>query len=329
MPDGRRISYRAAVLEALAEEMRADGNVVVIGEDVGAAGGVFKQTEGLLAEFGPKRVIDTPISEPGAFGMAIGAAMMGLRPVFEVMFGDFMTLVMDQLVNQAAKVHYMSAGRARVPLVLRTTMGLGANLGPQHSQAFYAWAAHVPGLKVAVPTTPYDAKGIFKAAIRDDNPVLVFEDRGLYTMLGEVPVDDYVVPLGTARIARPGRDVTVAAIGRMVHEAEAAAARLAVDGIEIEVIDLRSLVPLDKDLLVQSVKRTNRALVVDAAPRHYGVTGEIAATIADEAFDWLDAPVKRMAAAHVPVPLARSLEPLVAPNEAAIADAVRALVGSR
>ncbi len=326
MPDNRRISYRAAVLESLAEEMRADGNVVVIGEDVGAAGGVFKQTEGLFAEFGPKRVIDTPISEPGAFGMAIGAAMMGLRPVFEVMFGDFMTLVMDQLVNQAAKVHYMSAGRARVPLVLRTTMGLGANLGPQHSQAFYAWAAHVPGLKVAVPATPYDAKGLFKAAIRDDNPVLVFEDRGLYARLGEVPAHDYIVPLGTARIARPGRDVTVAAIGRMVHEAEAAAARLAAEGIEMEVIDVRSLVPLDKDLLVESVKRTNRALVVDAAPRDYGVTGEIAATIADEAFDWLDAPVKRMAAAQVPVPLARSLEPLVAPNEATIADGVRALL---
>ncbi len=326
MPEGRRITYRAAVLESLVEEMRADSNVVIIGEDVGAAGGVFKQTAGLFEEFGAARVIDTPISEAGAFGIAVGAAMSGLRPVFEVMFDDFMTLVMDQLVNQAAKVHYMSAGRARVPLVLRTTMGLGANLGPQHSQAFYAWAAHVPGLKIVLPTTPYDAKGLFKAAIRDDNPVLVFEDRTLYTMVGEVPADDYLVPLGTARIARPGRDVTIAAIGRMVHQAEAAAVHLAQEGIEVEVIDVRSLVPLDKDTLVESVKRTNRALVLDSAPRDYGITGEIAAMIADEAFDWLDAPVKRLAAANVPVPIARSLEPLVAPTVATITAAIRALL---
>jgi pyruvate dehydrogenase E1 component beta subunit len=325
MPNSRSLTYRAAVIEALAEEMRADRNVVVIGEDVGEAGGVFKQTEGLFAEFGGKRVIDTPISEPGAFGMAVGAAMMGLRPVFEVMFGDFMTLVMDQLVNQAAKVHYMSAGRARVPLVLRTTMGLGANLGPQHSQSFYAWAAHVPGLKVVVPTTPHDAKGLFKAAIRDDNPVLIFEDRLLYATSGPVSSED--VPLGVARMVRPGRDVTIIAIGRMVQRAESAADALAKDGIEAEVIDLRSLVPLDVGSLVASVKRTHRALVVDGAPRAYGVTGEIAATLSEEAFDWLDAPVKRLAAANIPVPLARSLEPLVAPDHIAIMQAVRELVG--
>jgi pyruvate dehydrogenase E1 component beta subunit len=325
MPSSRRLTYRAAVIEALAEEMRADGNVVVMGEDVGAAGGVFKQTEGLFTEFGAKRVIDTPISESGAFGMAVGAAMIGLRPVFEVMFGDFMTLVMDQLVNQAAKVHYMAAGRARVPLVLRTTYGLGANLGPQHSQVFYAWAAHVPGLKVVAPATPHDAKGLFKAAIRDDNPVLVFEDRMLYTMSGEVSSDE--VPLGTARIVRPGRDLTIAAIGRMVHRATACATHLAREGIEVEVIDVRSLAPLDAETLVASVRRTHRALVLDGAPRAYGVTGEIAATIADEAFDWLDAPVKRLAAANVPVPAARSLEPLVAPDEAAVTRAVRALLG--
>jgi pyruvate dehydrogenase E1 component beta subunit len=287
---------------------------------------VFKQTDGLFAEFGDKRVIDTPISEPGAFGMAVGAAMMGVRPVFEVMFGDFLTLVMDQLVNQAAKVSYMSAGRARVPLVLRTTMGLGANLGPQHSQAFYAWAAHVPGLKVVVPTTPADAKGLFKAAIRDDNPVLIFEDRTLYTLSGSVPEGDHVTPIGTARIVRPGRDITIAAVGRAVHRAEAAAIRLGAEGIEAEVIDVRSLVPLDTETLVRSVQRTHRALVVDGAPRRYGVTAEIAATLADEAFDWLDAPVRRLAGADIPVPVARSLEPLVAPDEAAIVAAVRALV---
>lgn len=326
MPNNRTLSYRLAIIEALAEEMRADKNVVIVGEDVGAAGGVFKQTEGLFAEFGDKRVIDTPISEPGAFGMAVGAAMVGLRPVFEVMFGDFMTLIMDQLVNQAAKVHYMSAGHACVPLVLRLTMGLGANLGPQHSQAFYAWAAHVPGLKVALPTTPYDAKGLFKAAIRDNNPVLLFEDRTLYTLVGDVPNVDYVVPLGTARIVRPGRDVTIAAIGRAVHRAEAAAKLLINDQIDVEVIDVRSLVPLDVETLVASVRRTHRALVLDGAPRHYGVTGEIAATIAEEAFDWLDAPVKRLAGSHIPVPMARTLEPLVSPSEATIADAVRALM---
>ena len=326
MLDDRKLSYRAAVIEALAEEMRADDNVVIIGEDVGAAGGVFKQTEGLFAEFGEKRVIDTPISESGAFGMAVGAAMMGLRPIFEVMFGDFMTLVMDQLVNQAAKVHYMSAGRVCAPLVVRTTMGLGANLGPQHSQAFYAWAAHVPGLKVALPTTPYDAKGLYKAAIRDNSPVLIFEDRTLYSLLGHVPNNDYLVPLGTARIVRPGRDVTIAAIGRAVHRAGVAADFLAKDGIEAEIIDVRSLVPLDVETLIGSVKRTHRALIVDGAPRQYGVTGEIAATIAEEAFDWLDAPVKRLAGAHVPVPMARTLERLAAPSEATIMDAVRALL---
>jgi len=285
MPIDREIPYRDAIIEALAEEMRADSNVVVIGEDVGAAGGVFKQTEGLFKEFGAKRVIDTPISESGAFGMAVGAAMMGLRPVFEVMFGDFLTLVMDQLVNQAAKVHYMSAGRARVPLVLRTTMGLGGNLGPQHSQAFYAWAAHVPGLKVAIPATPGDAKGLFKAAIRDDNPIVIFEDRMLYTLLGEVPSGDHVVPLGKARIALAGRDITIIAFGRMVHRATAAAVELASNGIEAEVIDARCLTPLDRDTILESVRRTHRALVIDGAPRDYGVTGEIAATIGEEAFD--------------------------------------------
>jgi acetoin:2,6-dichlorophenolindophenol oxidoreductase subunit beta len=325
MPGERRLTYRAAVIEALAEEMRRDPNVVIIGEDVGAAGGVFRQTEGLFEEFGAKRVIDTPISESGAFGMAVGAAMMGLRPVFEVMFGDFMTLVMDQLVNQAAKIHYMSAGRACAPLVLRTTMGLGANLGPQHSQAFYAWAAHVPGLKVVAPATANDAKGLFKSAIRDDNPVLIFEDRLLYSSVGDVGSE--LVPIGKARTARSGRDITIVGVGRMALRAEAAASVLAEDGIEAEVIDLRSLSPLDTETLIESVKRTNRALVVDNAPRAYGAASEIAMAITEQAFDWLDAPVARLAWANVPVPVARSLEPLVAPDEAAIIKAARDLLG--
>jgi acetoin:2,6-dichlorophenolindophenol oxidoreductase subunit beta len=328
MPDARSLSYRAAVLDALFEEMRRDPSVILMGEDIGAAGGVFKQTEGLLAEFGALRVIDTPISESGAFGLAVGAAMTGLRPVFEVMFGDFVTLIMDQLVNQAAKVHYMSGGQFKVPLVVRATMGTGSNLGAQHSQSLYAWAAHVPGLKVACPSTPADAKGLFKAAIRDDNPVLIFEDRLLYTATGPVPAGDHVVPLGLAEVKRAGRDVTVVAIGRMVTRALAAAEQLAKRGIEVEVIDPRTLVPLDVDTLVSSVKRTSRALVVDGGSRQFGAAGELVATLADEAFDWLDAPVKRLAAADVPIPFSRTLEPLVQPSEAGIAEAVRELVGA-
>jgi pyruvate dehydrogenase E1 component beta subunit len=319
-------TYRQAIREALAEEMRRDPAVVVMGEDVGAAGGVFKQTEGLLAEFGAARVIDTPISEAGAFGIAVGAAMTGLRPVFEVMFGDFLTLVMDQLVNQAAKVHYMSAGGFRVPLVLRTTIGTGANLGPQHSQSLHAWCAHVPGLKVALPATPADAKGLLKAAIRDDNPVIVFEDRFAYAMAGAPPTEE-IVPLGRAALAREGRDATVIAVGGMVRAALKAAKLLEREGISVEIVDPRTLVPLDVETLVASVRKTSRALVVDLGHRSYGVTGEIAATVGELAFDWLDAPVMRLGAADVPIPVSRTLEPLTVPDAPRIAQAVRGLIG--
>jgi pyruvate/2-oxoglutarate/acetoin dehydrogenase E1 component len=314
------------VLEALFLEMHADPNVILIGEDVGAAGGVFKQTDGLFKTFGAACIIDTPISEPGAFGMAIGAAMAGARPVFEVMFGDFMTLCMDQLVNQAAKVRYMSNGRATVPLVLRTTMGTGANLGPQHSQGFYAWAAHVPGLKIVVPSNPADAAGLMRAAIRDDDPVLFFEDRMLYTAKGPVEADIPLVPIGTARVLREGRDITLVAIGRMAQFALDAAQKLAADGIEAEVIDPRTLVPLDTEALLQSVRKTHRAIVIDGAPRSYGVTGEIASIINEDAFDWLDAPVMRLGAADTPVPISRTLEPLWRPDAARIEKAVRTLL---
>lgn len=314
----RLITYRAAILEALFEEMRRDSNVVVMGEDVGAAGGVFKQTEGLFAAFGPHRVIDTPISEPGAFGMAVGAAMTGLRPVFEVMFGDFMTLVMDQLVNQAAKLRYMSNGGVGAPLVLRTTMGVGANLGPQHSQGFCAWGAHVPGLKIVVPATPADAKGLYKSAIRDNDPVLIFEDRSLYNATGPVPDGEILIPLGKAAITRPGRDITLIGIGRMAARALEAADALAREGVEAEVVDPRTLAPLDMETICESVRRTHRALVLDAAPKSYGVTAEIAARISEEAFDWLDAPVSRLAAIDAPVAISRSLEPLIVPDAAAI-----------
>jgi len=325
MADEGRRSYREAITEALREEMQRDARVIVMGEDVGAAGGVFKQTAGLFEEFGAQRVIDTPISESGAFGIAVGAAMSGLRPVFEVMFGDFMTLVMDQLVNQAAKVRYMSAGSFHVPLVLRTTMGVGASLGPQHSQGFYAWAAHVPGLKVVIPSGARDVKGLLKAAIRDDDPVVVFEDRALYARSEELPDGDVLVPLGSADVKRAGTDVTVVALGRMVGLALRVAETLAADGIDVEVIDPRSLVPLDTPALVASLSKTHRALVLDGAVRRYGAAAEIAATLGEEAFDWLDAPVIRLAAEDVPIPFSPQLEGLVQPNEERIADAIRRL----
>lgn len=326
MPRPRTATYRAAVLEALFGEMHRDDSVILMGEDIGAAGGVFKQTDGLFAQFGRERVIDTPISEAGAFGIAVGAAMTGQRPVFEVMFGDFITLIMDQLVNQAAKIHYMSAGQFNVPLVLRTAVGIGGNLGPQHSQSLHAWPVHIPGLKVVMPSTPADAKGLMAAAIRDNGPVVFFEDRMLYNMRDAVPDGDYVVPIGSAEIKRTGRDVTIVATGRMVHTGLAAAEILAKDDISAEVIDPRSLVPLDVDTLVASVKKTSRAVVVDGGYRQYGVTGEIAATVTENAFDWLDAPVLRFGAANVPIPFSKSLEPLVLPDALQLARDAAALV---
>lgn len=326
MHDDRTVTYRAAVLEALSAEMRRDPDVVLLGEDIGAAGGVLKQTDGLFTEFGAARVIDTPISESGAFGMAVGAAMTGLRPVFEVMFGDFITLVMDQLVNQAAKVHYMSAGQFRVPLVLRTAGGIGANLGPQHSQSLHAWVAHIPGLKVVMPSTPADAKGLMITAIRDDNPVIFFEDRMLYTQRGTVQGHDQSIPFGLADIKRVGEDVTLVATSRMVGVALEAAARLAEEGISAEVVDPRSLVPLDLETIVASVRKTSRAIVIDGGYLQYGVTGEIAAAIAEHAFDWLDCPVLRLGAENVPVPFSKTLEPMFLPDSARIAAAAKALV---
>jgi len=326
MPSARTTTYRAAVLEALFNEMRRDEMVLLMGEDVGAAGGVFKQTEGLFKEFGAERVIDTPISEAGALGIAVGAAMTGQRPIFEVMFGDFITLVMDQLVNQAAKIHYMSAGQFAVPLVLRTAVGVGASLGPQHSQSLHAWITHVPGLKVVMPSTPADAKGLMAASIRDDNPVIFVEDRTLYNMRDEVPEGEYLVPIGRADIKRKGEDVTIVAVSRMVQVALAAADLLTEQGISVEIVDPCSLVPLDIDTLVNSVKKTSRAIVVDGGCQQYGVTGELAATIAEQAFDWLDAPVMRFGAESVPIPFSKSLEPLVLPDPPRVAAAAAALV---
>jgi pyruvate dehydrogenase E1 component beta subunit len=258
--------------------------------------------------------------------MAVGAAMAGQRPVFEVMFGDFITLIMDQLVNQAAKLHYMSAGQFNVPLVVRTAVGIGGNLGPQHSQSLHAWSAHIPGLKVVMPSTPADAKGLMAAAIRDDNPVVFFEDRMLYNMRGDVPDRDHIVPIGRADVKREGRDVSIIAISRMVHTALAVAELLAKDNISAEVLDPRSLVPLDIDALVTSVKKTSRAIVVDGGYLQYGVTGELAATISEHAFDYLDAPVLRAGSANLPIPFSKTLEPLMLPDAQKLAQAAAALV---
>ena len=325
----RSLTVREAVLEALHEEMERDPSVIMIGEDVGAAGGVFKQTEGLFEAFGAERVIDTPISESAIFGLAVGAAMTGMRPVVEIMFGDFITLVMDQLVNQAAKIRYMSAGGFPVPLVLRTALGVGGNLGPQHSQSFHAWAAHVPGLKLAMPATAADAKGLFKTAIRDDDPVVIFEDRMTYNMKEAVPDGEHLVPLGRAAIRRQGGDVTIVAVSRMVHVALEAAEALAAEGIGAEVIDPRSLVPLDTETLVASVMKTSRALVLDGGCQSFGVTGEIAAMLGERAFDYLDAPVTRIGAPDVPIPYSPALEKMAVPNPAQIVPRVLEMFGRR
>src|SRR3974390_677940 len=336
MHTARSLTYRAAVLEALVGEMRRDDAVIMLGEDIGAAGGVFKQTDGLFSEFGAGRIIDTPISESGAFGIAVGAAMAGQRPVFEVMFGDFITLIMDQLgnqaaklVNRAAKLNYMSAGQFKVPLVVRTAVGIGGNLGPQHSQSLHAWSSHIPGLKVVMPSTPVDAKNLMVAAIRDDNPVLFFEDRMLYNLRGDVPEGDYLVPIGSADVKSEGSAATISATSHMVHTALAAADLLVKDGISAEVVDPRSLVPLDIATLVTSVKKTSRAIVVDGGYQQYGVTGEIAATIAEHAFDHLDAPVIRFGSADVPIPFSRTLESLMLPDAGNLAQAAAAMVRGR
>src|SRR3954452_8929972 len=322
------MTFAQAVNAALAEEMRRDPTVFIIGEDVAEAGTPFKVLSGLVDEFGPERVLDSPISEAGITGLGVGAAMTGMRPVVDIMFGDFLTLVMDQLANQAAKAHYMSGGRLKVPLTLRTTMGATRRSAAQHSQSLQAWVAHVPGLKVALPATPADAKGLMKTAIRDDNPVVVIEDKMDYTVKGEVPDgDDFTIPFGVADVKRTGADVTVVATSSMVRVALAAAEELADDGISLEVVDPRTLVPLDTATIVRSVEKTGRAIVVDEGHQSYGVTAEIAARIADQAFWALDAPVKRLGAMDVPVPFSPSLEDVTVPTPELVAQTARTLVG--
>ncbi len=321
----RKLTFGQAVREALAEEMRRDPTVFIMGEDVAEAGTPFKVLSGLVEEFGTERVMDTPISEAGFTGLAIGAAMTGMRPVVDIMFGDFLGLVMDQIANQAAKVHYMSGGTLKAPLVIRTTLGATRRSAAQHSQSLHAWPSHIPGLKVVLPSTPADAKGLLKAAIRDDSPVVFFEDKMGYALKGDVPEGDYLLPLGKADIKREGDDITIVATSSMVLVALEAAEQLAAEGISAEVIDPRTTVPLDVDALVRSAKKTSRAIVVDEGYQRYGVTAEMAALISDGAFYYLDAPVKRMGAMDVPVPFSPVLEDLTVPTAATVAAEARRL----
>ncbi|MFT4158740.1 alpha-ketoacid dehydrogenase subunit beta [Shinella sp.] len=322
----REITLSKAVNEAIAEEMRRDPSIFLIGEDVAEAGTPFKVLSGLVEEFGPDRIIDTPISEPGFMGMAVGAAMTGSRPIVDLMFGDFIFLVMDQLCNQAAKTHYMSGGKLKVPLVLRTNLGATRRSAAQHSQSLHALVAHIPGLKVALPSSAYEAKGLLKTAIRDDNPVVIFEDKLMYQEKAGVPEEEYLIPFGVANVKREGRDVTLIATSSMVQVAEKAADMLAAEGISAEVIDPRTIVPLDEETLLASARKTGRVVVIDEGHQSYGVTAEIASRIADKAFYHLDAPVQRMGAMDVPVPFSPALEDLTVPTPDGVAARARALV---
>jgi pyruvate/2-oxoglutarate/acetoin dehydrogenase E1 component len=327
----RELTFAQAIREALDEEMARDERIIVLGEDVGAWGGVFRTTEGLFQKYGPERVIDTPLSEAGFVGLSVGAAITGFHPVPEIMFGDFITLVMDQLVNQAAKMRYMTGGQIQVPLTVRATMGGGRSSGAQHSQSWHTWFAHVPGLKVVVPSTPYDAKGLLKTALREPNPVIFFEDKVMYAKVkGPVPEEEYCIPFGQADIKRAGKDVTLIALSRMIHPNLAAAEKLAAEGIEAEVIDPRTLTPLDKPTMIESVKKTGGAVIVDEGYQHFGATAELAASIAYGAFDYLDAPVERLGAMDVPIPFTPVLENATIPDENKIIAAVhRVLEGRR
>ncbi len=320
------MTYREAVAEGLAREMRRDPAVVCLGEDIGAAGGVFKTTVGLLAEFGPGRVRDTPISEQAIVGMAMGAAMTGVRPVAEIMFSDFLACCWDYLANEIPKMRYMTGGQVTIPLVVRTANGGGLGFGAQHSQSVENWALAVPGLKIAAPSTPADVIGLLAAAIRSDDPVVFFEHKGLFASRGETAPDDHFVPLGQAAIARAGTDVTVVALAATVPLALTAAEELASSGASVEVIDLRCLVPLDMATVLASVRRTSRLLIVEENPLQGGWGGTVASIVADEGFESLDAPIRRVAAECVPLPFADALEDEVIPTAAKVSAALRALL---
>jgi pyruvate/2-oxoglutarate/acetoin dehydrogenase E1 component len=322
----REITLSKAVNEAISEEMRRDPTVFVMGEDVAEAGTPFKVLSGLVEEFGRERVVDTPISEPGFMGIAVGAALTGLRPIVDLMFGDFLFLVMDQLCNQAAKMHYMSGGKLNVPLVLRTNLGATRRSAAQHSQSLHALVAHIPGIKLAMPSSAYEAKGLMKTAIRDNNPVVIFEDKLMYQEKAQVPEEEYLIPFGTAGVLREGSDVTIIATSSMVQVASKAADILAAERISAEVIDPRTLVPLDENALLKSAQKTSRVIIVDEGHQSFGVTAELASRINEKAFYHLDAPVQRMGAMDVPVPFSPILEDLTVPTPDRVATRARALV---
>ncbi len=323
----RKLPYILAITEGLRQSLAADDNVFLAGEDVAGAGSVFGYTRGLLAEFGPRRVMDTPISEEGIMGLGVGASACGLRPIIDLMFMDFIGECMDEVLNQMAKMRYMFGGKATLPVTVTTMSGAGMNLAGQHSQSLEAWLCHVPGLKVVMPSTPYDAKGLLMAAVQDDNPVFVVFHKGLLGMPGEVPEEPYTIPLGKANIVRPGSNFTIVATAKMVHEATKAAAELAEEGIDVEVIDPRTVQPLDSETIINSVKKTHRALIVHEAVRFGGLGAEIAAQIQEEAFDFLDAPVGRVAAPFSPVPFSPVLEKAYLPNSDKIKAEVKRIVG--
>jgi pyruvate/2-oxoglutarate/acetoin dehydrogenase E1 component len=325
----REISFLEALNEALRQEMERDPTVIVMGEDVGVYGGVFGVTKGLLEKFGFERVIDTPISEAGFIGAAVGAAATGLRPVVELMFVDFFGVAMDQIYNQAAKMRYMFGGKIKVPITIRTTIGGGLSAAAQHSQVLYSIFAHVPGLKVVVPSTPYDAKGLLISSIRDDNPVMFFEHKLLYPIKGPVPEEPYAIPLGKADVKREGSDVTVIGLALTVHQALEAADILAKGGISVEVIDPRTIVPFDKEAILKSVRKTGKVVIVDEDYDRCGFASWVAAIIADEAFEYLDAPIKRVTTPNIPIPFSPPLEKHILPSTEKIIRAVETVVRKR
>lgn len=320
----REISYLEAVREAMSQEMRQNDDVFIMGEDIGVYGGAFGVTRGMIEEFGPERIRITPISEAGISGAGIGSALTGMRPIVELQFSDFITIAMDQMANQAAKLRYMYGGKGKVPMVLRTPSGSGTGAAAQHSQSLEAWVAHVPGLKVVQPSTGADAKGLLKAAMDDDNPVIFYEHKTLYGTKSDVSEEQYSIPLGKADVKREGTDVTIVATAVMVQRSLDAATELEKEGIDVEVIDPRTLVPLDKETIVDSVAKTGRAVVVHEAVKRGGYGGEIASTIAEsEAFDFLDAPIKRLGAAESPIPYNPELEKAHVPQVSGIIQAVK------
>jgi len=326
------MTYSAALNRALREEMMRDNSVFIMGEDIGVwgdGGGVFSVTKGLLEEFGPERIRDTPISEEGFVSMGVGAAMVGSRPVVEVMYSDFLTLVMDPLVNQAAKMRYMFGGQVKVPLVVRTNLGASGGKAAQHSQSFESWFMHVPGLKIVVPTRPEDAAGLLKTAIRDDNPVIFLEHKSLYFMKGEVPDVIEPIPFGQALVRREGKDVTVVATQVMLQHALKAAEQLQEEGIDIEVIDPRTLVPLDIETILTSVRKTGRCVIAHEAVERAGWAAEVGFQVSLQAFDYLDAPIVRVCAANLPIPYTKVLESVVVPNLDDVKEGIRAVVAGR